>query len=55
MKIKTYPLQFTEEYLREIEKKAKENREKSFKERTWQPCEKNLVLPQHSTGCFFVM
>ena len=25
MKIKTYPLQFTEEYLREIEKKAKEN------------------------------
>lgn len=24
MKIKTYPLQFTEEYLREIEKKAKE-------------------------------
>ena len=25
MKIKTYPLQFTEKYLREIEKKAKEN------------------------------
>ena len=25
MKIKTYPFQFTEEYLREIEKKAKEN------------------------------
>ena len=25
MKIKTYPLQFTEEYLREIEEKAKEN------------------------------
>ena len=25
MKIKTYPLQFTEEYLKEIEKKAKEN------------------------------
>ena len=25
MKIKTYPLQFTEEYLREIEKKSKEN------------------------------
>ena len=25
MKKKTYPLQFTEEYLREIEKKAKEN------------------------------
>ena len=24
MKIKTYPLQFTEEYLREIETKAKE-------------------------------
>ena len=24
MKIKTYPLQFTEEYLREIEAKAKE-------------------------------
>ena len=24
MKIKTYPLQFTEEYLKEIEKKAKE-------------------------------
>ena len=25
MKIKTYPLQFTEEYLKEIKKKAKEN------------------------------
>ena len=25
MKIKTYPLQFTEEYLREIKEKAKEN------------------------------
>lgn len=25
MKIKTYPLQFTEEYLKEIEEKAKEN------------------------------
>lgn len=25
MKIKTYPLQFTEEYLREIEEKAREN------------------------------
>ena len=25
MKIKTYPLQFTEEYLNEIETKAKEN------------------------------
>ena len=25
MKIETYPLQFIEEYLREIEKKAKEN------------------------------
>ena len=25
MKIKTYPLQFTEEYLRDIEEKAKEN------------------------------
>lgn len=25
MKIKTYPLQFTEEYLKEIEIKAKEN------------------------------
>ena len=24
MKIKTYPLQFTEEYLKEIKKKAKE-------------------------------
>ena len=25
MKIKTYPLQFTEEYLKEIKEKAKEN------------------------------
>ena len=31
MKIKTYPLQFTEEYLKEIETKAKEKK-KNIKE-----------------------
>ena len=33
MKIKTYPLQFTEEYSKEIKKKAKENKEKPSKDK----------------------